>query len=81
MSRACLSWTREGPNANPHPNPNPYPNPNPKQVLELQTVENEKLLRLLEIEAERTRVHDAVFGVTLLVLLGAWQGLGLGLGP
>ena len=41
-------------------------------MLELQTVENEKLLRLLEIEAERTRVHDAVFGVTLLVLVGAW---------
>ena len=41
-------------------------------MLELQAVENEKLLRLLEIEAERTRVHDAVFCVTLLVLVGAW---------
>ena len=43
-----------------------------RTVLELQAVENEKLLRLLEIEAERTRVHDAVFCVTLVVLVGAW---------
>ena len=43
-----------------------------RTVLELQAVENEKLLRLLEIEAECTHVHDAVFCVTLVVLVGAW---------
>ena len=43
--------------------------PELRTLLELQ---NEKLLRLLEIEAERTRMHDAVFCITLVMLIGAW---------